>query len=105
MTTETERVTVRVPSEKLEKMDELVKSGKFTNMSDVIRAAIEKFLADENIPSNISKMNVELPKGNVIQLGQLVDSGDSVSVDDAIRNAIREYIRTHLSKALEDSKA
>ena len=99
---ETERVTVRVPAEKLEKLDEMVKSGDFKSKSDVIRAAIERFIDTEDMPPNISKITVELPKGDSVRLEQLVDDGDSVSVDDAIRHAVREYIRIRLERAISE---
>jgi Arc/MetJ-type ribon-helix-helix transcriptional regulator len=99
---ETERITVRVPAEKLEKLDRLVKSGDFKSKSDVIRAAIERFIEAEDVPQNISKITVELPKGDSVTLEQLVEDGDSVSVDDAIRHAVREYIRVRIEKALSE---
>ncbi|KPK17942.1 MAG: CopG family transcriptional regulator [Nitrospira bacterium SG8_3] len=99
---ETERITVRVPADKLEKLDELVDKGEYKSKSDVIRAAIERFIETEDIPPNISKISVELPKGDSVSLEQLVEDGDSVSVDDAIRHAVREYIRVRIEKALGD---
>ncbi len=101
---ETERITVRVPAEKLEKLDEMVKSGDFRSKSDVVRAAIERFLETEDVPSNISKITVELPKGDSVRLEQLVEDGDSVSVDDAIRHAVREYVRVRLERALGEQE-
>ncbi|UCG71093.1 MAG: ribbon-helix-helix protein, CopG family, partial [Thermoplasmata archaeon] len=41
---ETERITVIVPAEKLEKLDEMVKSIDYKSKSDVVRVAIERFL-------------------------------------------------------------
>lgn len=101
---ETERITVRVPAEKLEKLDEMVKSGDFKSKSDVVRVAIERFLETEDVPSNISKITVELPKGDSVRLEQLVEDGDSVSVDDAIRHAVREYVRVRLERALGEQE-
>ncbi len=105
MKEETERVTVRVPVKRLEKLENAVKSGKFSSKSDVIRAAIDKFLDSEDVPPNISKITVELPKGDRVRLEQLVDKGDSISVDDAIRHAVREYLRIRyerLEKLLQE---
>ena len=101
---ETERITVRVPADKLEKLDELVATGEYKSKSDVIRAAIERFIETEDIPQNISKISVELPKGDSVSLEQLVDDGDSVSVDDAIRHAVREYIRVRIERALGEQQ-
>lgn len=102
--TETERITVRVPADKLDKLDELVKKGEYRSKSDVIRAAIEKFIETENVPANISKITVELPKGDSVRLEQLVDDGDSVSIDDAIRHAVREYVRVRIERALDEQQ-
>ncbi len=99
---ETERITVRVPADKLQKLDELVAKGDFKSKSDVVREAIERFIETETIPSNISKIAVELPKGDSVSLEQLVEDGDSVSVDDAIRHAVREYIRVRIEKSLNE---
>ena len=99
---ETERITIRVPADKLSKLDELVKKGEYRSKSDVVRAAIEKFIDTEDVPSNISKITVELPKGDSVRLEQLVDEGDSVSIDDAIRHAVREYVRVRLERALDE---
>ncbi len=93
MTADTERVTIRVPTEKLAKLDLMVDEGKFSTKSDAIRAAIEKFIEDEIVPQNIEKLTVQFPKGNVVELSELVESGESISVDDAIRTAVREYLR------------
>lgn len=101
---ETERITVRVPADKLEKLDEIVKSGDFKSKSDVVRVAIERFLETEDVPTNISKITVELPKGDSVSLEQLVEDGDSVSIDDAIRHAVREYVRVRLERVLGEEK-
>jgi Arc/MetJ-type ribon-helix-helix transcriptional regulator len=95
---ESERVTIRLPEERIQALQSLVDQGKFTTISDAIRAAIDKFVEGEFTPEYIEKISVELPKGNVVNLKQLVQEGDSVSVDDAIRNAVREYIRKRVSK-------
>lgn len=99
---ESERVTIRLPNERIEALQALVEQGRFSTISDAIRAAIDKFVEGEFTPEYIEKITVELPKGNVVNLKELVQEGDSVSVDDAIRNAVREYIRKRVSKANEE---
>ncbi len=99
---DTERITVRIPSDKLEAMDGLVKQGKYPTISDVIRAAIDSFIDTHYTPDHIERVTVELPKGNVVELECLVKDGDSVSIDDAIRNAVREYTRKRISKAIKE---
>jgi len=100
--TGSERVTIRIPEERVHKLQALVDAGKFDTISDAVRAAIDKFVADEFTPEYIEKVTIELPKGNVVELQELVQTGDSISVDDAIRNAVREYIRLKMSKTLDE---
>lgn len=93
---ETERITIRIPSEKVEALTMLVDEGKYPTISDAIRAAIDNFVESNFTPDHIERVTVELPKGNVVELECLVKDGDSVSIDDAIRNAVREYTRKRL---------
>jgi Arc/MetJ-type ribon-helix-helix transcriptional regulator len=104
MTSDSERVTIRIPTERLAVLTDLVKSGEYDTISDVIRAAIDTFLENQFTPEYIRRLTLELPKGNVVKLEELVKGGDSVSIEDAIRNAIREYIRRRVSKAIEAHK-
>ena len=104
MSTESERVTIRVPKDKLDILQGLVDSGQYSNTSDVIRAAIDSFVEAKFTPEHITRMTVELPKGNVVKLEELVHDGDAISVDDAVRNAVREYVRKRLAETIEESK-
>jgi Arc/MetJ-type ribon-helix-helix transcriptional regulator len=105
MASESERVTVRVPSEQVSALHALVEGGQFATISDAVRAAIGSFIDERFAPDYIRKMTIELPKGNVVNLEQLVKSGDSVSLEDAVRNAVREYIRRRLSEVVERKRA
>ncbi len=100
--TDTERITVRIPAEKVQALQSLVDKGSFPTISDAIRAAIDSFVEKHFTPEYIQRVTVELPKGNVVELEGLVKEGDSVSIDDAIRNAVREYVRKRLSRAMEE---
>ena len=104
MSTDSERVTIRIPKDRVVALQSLVEKGDYTNMSDVIRAAIDDFVETHFTPEHIEKLMVELPKANVIKLEELVHSGDSISVDDAVRNAVREYVRMRLKKATEEQE-
>lgn len=92
----TERITVRLPADKLQLLQNLVDSGRYENLSDAVRDAVDIFIETNFAPDNISKVTVDLPKGNVLELESLVKDGDSVSLDDAIRNAVREYTRARV---------
>lgn len=100
--TESERVTIRIQAERIHALQSLVETGKFSTISDAVRAAIDRFVENELTPEYIEKVIVELPKGNVVDLKQLVHDGDSISIDDAIRTAVREYIRQKMSKAMDE---
>ncbi|MGD1060674.1 MAG: ribbon-helix-helix domain-containing protein [Methanomassiliicoccales archaeon] len=102
--TDTERITVRIPAEKLRALQDLVDQGKYPTISDAIRAALDTFVEAHFTPEYIQRITVELPKGNVVELEALVQEGDSVSIDDAIRNAVREYVRKRLNRAMEEMK-
>jgi len=104
MPVDRERVTIRIPPEKIDQLNKLVKSGDFDTLSDAIRAAIDRYIDQRFAPEYIRKLTIELPKGNVVDLQHLVKTGDSVSVEDAIRNAVREYVRRRLSKALDTTE-
>ncbi|MDR0791156.1 MAG: ribbon-helix-helix protein, CopG family [Methanomassiliicoccaceae archaeon] len=93
---QTERITVRLPSDKAELVQTLVDRGDYANVSDVIREALDEFLKTRFATGNSDRVTVELPKAKVIELETLVQDGDSVSLDDAIRNAVREYTRARL---------
>lgn len=88
-----ERITVRLPADKLALLQSLVGTEDYDNLSDIVRQAVEEFIDRKYTPDNISKVTVDLPKGNVLELESLIKNGDSVSMDDAIRNAVREYTR------------
>ena len=88
-----ERITVRLPTDKLALLQSLVGTGDFDNLSDVVRDAVDLFIESNFTPDNISKITVDFPKGNVLELESLIRDGDSVSMDDARRNAVREYTR------------
>lgn len=88
-----ERVTVRLPADKLQLLQSLVGEGGYDNLSDVVREAVDRFIDSNFTPENISKITVDLPKGSYVELEDLIKNGDSVSMDDAIRNAVREYTR------------
>ena len=103
MASESDRVTIRIPPEKIHSLQTLVKKGEFDTISDAIRAAIDRFIDQKFAPDYIRKLTIELPKGNVVALQSLVKAGDSVSIEDAIRNAVREYVRKRVQKAVEAS--
>src|SRR5437016_8482435 len=100
MSSESERVTIRLPPDKVKALHQLVKGGTYSTISDAIRAAIDRFIDIQFSPDYIRKLMIEMPKGNVVDIQQLVKSGDSVSVEDAVRNADRECVLHRIQTAL-----
>ncbi len=103
MASETDRVTVRLPIQSLERLQTLVSKGEYNNISDAIRTAIDSFLREKFPPDYLERVTVDLPKGKVVELQNLVREGDSVSIEDAIRNAVREYVRLAIERTGEQS--
>jgi Arc/MetJ-type ribon-helix-helix transcriptional regulator len=94
----TERITVRLPADRLILLQSLVTEGKYDNISDVVRTAVDEFVEEHFTSENIAKITVDFPKNNVMELESLVRNGDSISLDDAIRNAVREYTKAHIKQ-------
>ena len=93
-----ERVTVRIPQDLLEKLKEIQKSKGTGTISDTIREGLERYVEVHLPPPNIRKVVVDLSRQDNTQLEEFVREGGSVSVDDAVRSAVREYIRQRLDQ-------
>ena len=94
-----ERVTVRIPQDLLEKLKQIQTARGTPTISDTIREGLERYIEMNLPPPNIRKVVVDLPRQDNRQLEELVREGTSVSVDDAVRSAVREYIRSRLDQA------
>ena len=46
------RIAIRLPSKQRQQIDKLVESGKFKNLSEVIRSALKKFLSENERRDN-----------------------------------------------------
>lgn len=98
MSSDTRRVTVRIPVKMVDQLEGLVEKSDYSNVSEVIRAALDEFIESKNSPEYISQIMVKLPKKKLDDIQSLVSGGDSISVDDAIRNAVREYVRDRIDQ-------
>ncbi|HTT26367.1 MAG TPA: ribbon-helix-helix domain-containing protein [Thermoplasmata archaeon] len=94
-----ERVTVRIPQDLLEKLKAIQEASGTATISDTIRQGLERFVEVNLPPPNIRKVVVDLSRQDNTQLEEFVREGASVSVDDAVRSAVREYIRQRLDTA------
>jgi Arc/MetJ-type ribon-helix-helix transcriptional regulator len=93
-----ERVTVRIPQDLLEKLKTIQQAKGTPTISDTIREGLERFIEVNLPPPNIRKVVVDLSRQDNLQLEEFVREGNSVSVDDAVRSAVREYIRSRLTE-------
>jgi Arc/MetJ-type ribon-helix-helix transcriptional regulator len=91
-----ERVTVRIPQELLEKLKGIQQTKGVATISDTIREGLEKYVEMNLPPPNIRKVVVDLSRQDNRQLEEFVREGNSVSVDDAVRSAVREFIRSRV---------
>ncbi|MCI4339854.1 MAG: ribbon-helix-helix domain-containing protein [Thermoplasmata archaeon] len=91
-----ERVTVRIPQDLLEKLKRIQETKGTPTISDTIREGLERYIDMNLPPPNIRKVIVDLSRQDNHQLEEFVREGNSVSVDDAVRSAVREYIRSRL---------
>jgi Arc/MetJ-type ribon-helix-helix transcriptional regulator len=94
-----ERVTVRIPQDLLEKLKEIQQAKQVPTISDTIREGLERYAEMNLPPPNIRKVIVDLSRQDNRQLEEFVKEGNSVSVDDAVRSAVREYIRSRIEHA------
>jgi Arc/MetJ-type ribon-helix-helix transcriptional regulator len=98
-----ERVTVRIPQDLIEKLRQIQESKSTATISDTIREALERYVEVNLPPPNITKVVVDLSRQDNRQLEEFVRDGGSVSVDDAVRSAVREYIRTRVEQLSQSS--
>jgi len=96
MTDTSERVTVRIPQDLVEKLKQIQKTTGTATISDTIREGLERYVEMHLPPPNVRKVVVELSRQDNRELEEFVRDGNSVSVDDAVRSAVREYIRQRL---------
>jgi Arc/MetJ-type ribon-helix-helix transcriptional regulator len=94
-----ERVTVRIPQELLEKLKGIQSAKQVATISDTIREGLERYVEMNLPPPNIRKVVVDLSRQDNRQLEEFVREGNSVSVDDAVRSAVREFIRSRVEHA------
>ena len=93
-----ERVTVRIPEELLEKLKRIQEARGTGTISDTIREGLEQYVELHLPPHHIRKVVVELSRRDNSRLEEFVREGNSVSVDDAVRSAVREYIRSRIDQ-------
>ncbi|MCL4333415.1 MAG: ribbon-helix-helix domain-containing protein [Candidatus Thermoplasmatota archaeon] len=77
----------------MNKINELIEAGKFKNISEFIREAIESHLDELTNTGPSKKMTLRLPRNEVENIDVIVNKGMAVDGEDLIRTAVRDYIR------------
>jgi len=94
-----ERVTVRIPEDLLEKLRRVQEARGIATVSDAIREGLERYVEMHLPPPNVRKVVVELSRQDNRRLEEFVREGSSISIDDAVRSAVREFIRARLDES------
>jgi Arc/MetJ-type ribon-helix-helix transcriptional regulator len=50
-----ERVTLRIPKQQIEEVEQMVETGEFPNRSEAIRSAVREMLNEQNSRSNTNE--------------------------------------------------
>ncbi len=88
-----EKITVRLSSETLDLLQQLVDSGEFSSLSDAVHHAV-----DELIESRRLDISADLPPiAGPQDIEALIRDGDTQLLDEAIRNAVIERVRSKVS--------
>ncbi len=96
------RITIRISSDVMEKLEKLVKKYHYNGVSEVIRRAIEEFIA-KNETSNVSDLDLKIPGKIYKELEEKVSSGEAVSIEELIREILKEYVKEK-TKSLENKR-
>ncbi len=87
------KITIRIPEDRLDSIEQLVADGEFGSVSDLIRRALEDFFDARPKPGeHTRRMILELPKVHADRLDEYVRLGFFVSSQDAVRAAVAKAI-------------
>lgn len=96
------RITVRLSLDSVKKIDELIEEGKYKNISEFIREAIESHLEELTSTGPSKKMTLRLPRNEVENIDEIVKSGMAVDGEDFIRTAVRDFIKEKIRELERD---
>lgn len=96
------RVTVRISEETMEKLEELVSSFQYENVSDIIRKAIDEFIERNYSKGPTSKVDVILPRKILKELENDVSSGAAINLEDLIRVILRDYTLKRVNQEIDE---
>lgn len=96
------RVTVRISEETMDKLENLVESMQFENISDIIRKSIDEYIERNYKGGKASKVNLLVPQKILNDLEKDVESGAAISLDDLIRIILRDYTLKRLNDEIDE---
>lgn len=98
-----EKITVRLPSELLDRLTEISQRDK-VSISELVREALEQYIPSEIAVFPREKIILRLPPDRLDKLQMLVSSGDSYTVQEAIDAALRDYIARRPRAMIEENE-
>lgn len=96
-----EKVSIRLPLELVEDLEDVVIRKRYRNMSDAIRDAVSEFVK-RNRPGAPDSVDIQFPPGLMAGIFDLLDIKEFKDIDDLVIFAVRKYVEDRLSKLRED---
>ncbi|MEW5759172.1 MAG: ribbon-helix-helix domain-containing protein [Candidatus Thermoplasmatota archaeon] len=93
------KLTIRLPEEKIQEIEQLVEEGKFQTVSEAIRKAIETYIEPKQ--KNLERVVFSIPKNLYNELKEFVNMGEALSLEDVLMSALREHITNRLKEIEE----
>jgi len=87
-----EKITVRLKPDQLEKLDTLMLQKDLNSRSQVIRIAIENFLSENLEDLASKKLVVRLPNNTVNKLMECISAGDVLDIPSAVQIGLDRYL-------------
>ena len=90
-----QKVTVRIPSDTVVLLQELVDRGEFVSMAEAVNCAVEDLIGERFTPEDRIEV-VSHSEDNTIDIGALIQGGTDPFSGDEIRDAVRAYVRSRM---------
>lgn len=87
-----EKITVRLKPDQLEKLDTIMLQKDLNSRSQVIRIAIENFLSENLEELSSKKVVVRLPNNTVNKLMECISAGDVLNIPSAVQIGLDRYL-------------
>lgn len=88
---EVDRLSVRIPLETMEKLQQLMKTGKYQNISEIVKLALDEYIEKNSVDID------DIKKSDEIELELLMKDDEPPAFDKVIEDAVKDYIKTHIN--------